>query len=166
MKEWRVELVHLFVSDGHNFVGRHGKGALNHGIEDRAAIECVEGRGIRGDRYFDHKENYKGQITFFDHAIYVAVKEKFALPDLAASAFRRNVIVKGVPLDELIGHRFVLQGVQFEGVEEAAPCYWMNQACGEGVEEFLRGTGGMRARILTGGNLTRGAGTVSLLPWE
>ena len=28
-------------------------------------IECVAGRGIRGDRYFDFKDDYKGQITFF-----------------------------------------------------------------------------------------------------
>src|SRR5258705_527013 len=33
-------------------------------IEVRA-IECVAGRGIRGDRYFDFKDDYKGQITFF-----------------------------------------------------------------------------------------------------
>ena len=162
--EWDVELVHLFVSDGHNYAGRHGKGSLSHGIEDREAIACVAGRGIRGDRYFDHKENYKGQITFFDEAVYEAVKEKFDRPDLEASAFRRNVVVRGVPLNELIGHRFTLQGVEFEGVEEAAPCYWMNEACAEGAEEFLRGSGGMRARILVGGDLTRGAGTVSLLP--
>ena len=30
-----------------------------------ATIECVAGRGIRGDRYFDFKDDYKGQITFF-----------------------------------------------------------------------------------------------------
>ena len=162
--EWDVELVHLFVSGGHNFAGRHGKGPLDHGIEDRDVIECVAGRGIRGDRFFDHKENYKGQITFFDHAIYETVKEKFDLPDLAASAFRRNILMRGVDLTELNGRNFSLQGVEFEGVEEAAPCYWMNEACAEGVEEFLRGSGGLRARILKEGELRRGSGTLSLLP--
>ena len=58
--EWEIELVHLFVSEGHDYLGRHGKESLDHGIEDPDLIECVAGRGIRGDRYFDHKENYKG----------------------------------------------------------------------------------------------------------
>jgi len=137
--EWEIELVHLFVSEGHDYLGRHGKESLDHGIEDPDLIECVAGRGIRGDRYFDHKENYKGQITFFDHGVYEAVKREFDLPELAASAFRRNVILKDVPLPELIGKPFALQGLEFEGVEEAAPCYWMNEAAADGVHEFLKG---------------------------
>lgn len=161
---WDVELIHLYVSGGHNFVGRHGKGSLDHGIEDRESLECLAGRGIREDRYFDHKEDYKGQITFFDHVVYEAVKDRFNLPGLKPSAFRRNVIMKGVSLDELIGKRFVLQDIEFEGVEEAKPCYWMDEACAPGAEEFLRGSGGMRARILNGGTLSRGAGVVSLIP--
>ena len=43
--EWEIELVHLFVSEGHNYVGRHEKGSLDHGIEDPDVIECVAGRG-------------------------------------------------------------------------------------------------------------------------
>lgn len=162
--EWDVELKHIFVSPGHNFVGRHGKGAKDFEIEDRAAVECVAGRGIRDDRYFDHKENYKGQITFFDYDVYEAVKLEFNLDELEPFAFRRNVQISGVPLPELIGKAFTLQGLEFEGVEEAAPCYWMNDACAPGVEKFLKGRGGLRCRIRVGGELTRGEGAVSLLP--
>ena len=86
--EWEVELLHMFVSDGHNYVGRHGKGSMDYQIEDAPLIECVAGRGIRGDRYFDHKENFKGQITFFDYGVYEAVKKEFGVADLAPSVFR------------------------------------------------------------------------------
>ena len=164
MTEWEIELMHLFVSEGHNYVGRHGKGSLDHGIEDSDVIECVAGRGIRGDRYFDHRDNYKGQITFFDYAVYEEVKMEFGIPGLAASAFRRNVVMRGLSLPELIGRSFGLQGLEFEGVEEASPCYWMNEAAAEGVHEFLKGVGGLRARILRGGELHKGPGTLSLLP--
>ncbi len=85
-----VELLHLFVSPGHDFKGRHGMESLSHGVVDEDEIECVAGSGIRGDRYFDFKEDFKGQITFFDAAVYEGVKEKFDLPDLVAEAFRRN----------------------------------------------------------------------------
>jgi hypothetical protein len=40
----------------------------------------------------------------------------------------------------------------------------MNEACAEGVEEFLKGRGGLRARIAVGGELRRGPGTVVVLP--
>jgi MOSC domain-containing protein YiiM len=152
-----IEIRHLYVSPGHDFRGRHGKEALRHEVEDRDEIECVAGSGIRGDRYFDFKEDFKGQITFFDAAVYEALKEKLGLPDLEASAFRRNLVVDGVDLNALIGKRFRIGEVEFEGSEEAAPCYWMDQVCAEGAEEFLKGGGGLRARIKSGGVVKRGA---------
>ena len=161
--EWEIELLHMFVSGGHNYLGRHGKGSLDHGIEDSSAIECVAGRGIRGDRYFDHKENFKGQITFFDYDVYEAVKKDFGISDLAPSVFRRNVLLKGIPLLELVGKSFALEGVEFFGVEEAAPCYWMNEAVAEGAHEYLKGKGGLRARITRSGDLQRGGGLLRLL---
>jgi hypothetical protein len=151
-----IEIKHLLVSPGHDFKGRHGKESLSHGIEDREEIECVTGRGISGDRYFDFQEDFKGQITFFNVAVHDAVKEQFSLPDLEATAFRRNVLVAGVDLNTLIGKRFSIGALEFEGSEEAKPCYWMDQACAPGVEEFLRGKGGLRARIRQGGTLRRG----------
>ncbi|MDA0766454.1 MAG: MOSC domain-containing protein [Verrucomicrobia bacterium] len=153
-----VEISHLFVSPGHDFKGRHGKGSLDHGVVSAEEIECVAGSGVRGDRYFDYKEDFKGQITFFSVEVYEAVKAQFELPELKPSAFRRNVVVRGVALNELVGKRFAIGGVVFEGSEEAHPCYWMDEACAEGVEEFLKGKGGLRARVLVGGVLGKGVG--------
>lgn len=159
----KIEVLNLYVSPGHNYVGRHGKGSLQHGIEDREEIECVAGRGIRGDRYFDHKDDFKGQITFFDAAIYEAVKERFELPALEPGAFRRNVVLMGVDLNALIGRRFRIGEVEFEGSEEAKPCYWMDEACAEGAEEFLKGNGGLRARIKRSGVLGKGEAEMEVL---
>ncbi len=152
----KIEIQHMYVSPGHDFRGRHGKDALRHDVEDRDEIECVAGSGIRGDRYFEYKEDFKGQITFFDAAVYEALKEKLDLPDLEASAFRRNVVMKGVDVNTLIGKRFRIGDAEFEGSEEAAPCYWMDRVCAEGAEEFLKGSGGLRARIKVSGSLKRG----------
>ena len=46
--------------------------------------------------------------------------------------------------------------VVFSGVEECAPCHWMNTAFGPGSEECLKGRGGLRERILISGTLTLG----------
>jgi len=151
-----VEVKKIYCSPGHDFQGRHGKGRENHGIEVREKVELVAGKGLVGDRFFDHKEDYKGQVTFFDWAVYEAVKEKFDLSDLDASAFRRNVVTVDMDLNSLIGKQFSLAGIDFEGTEEAKPCYWMDEACAPGGEGFLRGSGGLRCRILTDGELTLG----------
>lgn len=145
----------IYISSGHDFVGRHGKGRLDHGIESVDSIECLAGRGIVGDRYLDHKEDFKGQITFFDWAVYEFIRDNFNLPELAPEEFRRNVLVEGADLNSLIGQKFTLQGIDFQGIEECRPCYWMDEAVNPGVHEALKGHGGLRAKILTDGILVK-----------
>ncbi len=146
-----MKILHLFISPGHNFFGHHGQPAGKSPILSVNEIRCVAGRGIEGDRFFDHKENYKGQITFFAMEVFLALCEKFQITGLDASVFRRNVITQGVDLNTLIGQPFEIQGVKFQGIEECSPCYWMNQAVTEGAEKFLKGLGGLRAHILSDG---------------
>lgn len=147
----RVE--HLFISPGHNFFGHHGQPAGEHPIVAVEQIECVAGRGIRGDRFFDYKQEYKGQITFFAMEVLEALRDELKLPTAQPQATRRNAFVRGADLSALIGKQFEVQGVCFEGVEESKPCHWMNVALGPGAEEWLRGRAGLRCRILTDGML-------------
>jgi len=147
----RVE--QLFISTGHNYFGHHGKTAGDHDLLAVNEIECVAGRGIRGDRFFDYKENYKGQITFFASEVFETLRKDLNLPDALPAATRRNVITAGANLDALVGKEFEIQGVRFLGVEECRPCYWMDRAIGPGAEAWLQGRGGLRANILTSGVL-------------
>lgn len=151
----RVE--HLFISPGHNFFGHHGQPAGGNPIVAVEQIECVAGRGIRGDRFFDYRENYKGQITFFAMEVLEKLRCELNLPNAQPQATRRNAFVRGLDLSGLIGKHFELQGVRFEGVEESKPCYWMNSALGPGAEEWLCGRAGLRCRILTDGFLGLGS---------
>jgi molybdopterin synthase catalytic subunit len=153
--EWSADLVEIWISPGNDFRGRHEKGRLHHEICKQSEVECVAGMGLRGDRYFGYKPDFKGQVTFLDADVVEAVRERFALPDLSSSIFRRNLVVRGVKLQDWEKKRFSFQGVQFEASEECAPCYWMDQAAAPGVEEFLKTEfrGGLRARILSDGVL-------------
>lgn len=119
-------------------------------------IECVASRGIRGDRFFDFKNEYKGQITFFAEETYDALCLELAVRDKSPSTFRRNVILRGADLPSWIGHEFEIQGVRFRGTGHCAPCYWMNHAFAPGAEKFLRNRGGLRAMILSDGVLRLG----------
>ena len=116
-------------------------------------IECVAGRGIVGHRFFDHKPDYKGQITFFAWETLQKLWHELAVEKCDPSALRRNVITENLDLLSLIGTEFSLQGVRFFGTEECRPCYWMNKVIHPGAEEWLRGRGGLRARILSDGIL-------------
>jgi MOSC domain-containing protein YiiM len=148
-----MEVRRLYIAPGHNFFGRHGQPPAENPIVEIAEIECVAGRGLRGDRFFDYKENYKGQITFFAWETYEAICLALGVRDRMPSAFRRNVITAGVDLNELIGRDFQIQGVRFRGTDECRPCYWMDQAFAPGANELLKGRGGLRAEILNNGIL-------------
>ena len=148
-----MEICHLFISRGHNFVGHHGREPDTHPMIETSEIECVAGRGIRGDRYFDFKDDYKGQITFFSLEVFDELCSAMQIQACSPSLARRNVITHSVDLNELIGQEFEVQGVRFLGMEECRPCYWMDGAFAPGAQEFLKGRGGLRAKILTNGKL-------------
>ena len=147
---------HLFISPGHNYFGHHQKPPGKHPTLEIDEIECVAGRGLLGDRFFDYKPDYKGQITFFAWEVLERLRSELTLRDAAPAAARRNVITEGVDLNTLIGKEFEIQGVRFAGIQECRPCDWMNRAFGHAkAEAWLQGNGGLRARILTDGVLRR-----------
>jgi molybdopterin synthase catalytic subunit len=158
LPDWPAELLEIWISDGNDFRGRHEKGRLDHGIHGVSEIECVAGMGLRGDRYFGYKPDFKGQVTFFDADVVQAVRDHFSLPGLPSSVFRRNLIVRGIDLGEWVGRHFRFKGIEFEATEECKPCYWMDQAAAPGAEDFLKANfrGGLRARILSDGTLRVG----------
>lgn len=146
-----LALRRIFVSDGHSYFGRHGLGSAPHAIREIDAVECVTGRGLRGDRFFDYKENYKGQVTLFSQEVFAELCQALRVAGVNPAALRRNLLVSGADLNELIGRPFELQGVKLEGTEECKPCYWMDEAVTPGAFAWLKGRGGLRCRILSDG---------------
>ena len=149
-----MEIAHLYISAGHNYFGHHERPPGQYPVIEVPRIECVAGHGIVGDRYFDYKNQYKGQITFFSLEVFQELCDALDLSGVSPSAPRRNVITREIDLNDLIGTKFEVQGVQFEGMEECRPCYWMDQAFAPGAHQFLKGRGGLRARILSDGELS------------
>jgi MOSC domain-containing protein YiiM len=146
----------IFISSGHNYFGHHGREPDDYPLLEVREIECVAGHGIRGDRFYDYRDDYKGQITFFSIEVFEKLADRFGLTNKSAGNLRRNVIVAGVNLNDLIGQEFSLQGVRLRGTAHCRPCYWMDQAIAPGAEEFLQGNGGLRAQILSDGVIAVG----------
>lgn len=151
-----VVIRHIFISPGHNFFGHHGRAPGTHGTTDLPTVRCRAGLGLEGDRFYGYRPDYNGQVTFFAWEVFERLQRELNVPALRPDAFRRNVLVEGAHLNSLVGSRFTLAGVDFEGMGEAKPCDWMNQAVAPGAEKWLRGHGGLRAKILTDGVLRRG----------
>jgi len=148
-----MKICQLFISPGHNYFDHHGQPAGENPLVEVGEVECVAGSGLVGDRFFDFKENYKGQITFFSSEVFEEICRQLGATGKSPGVTRRNVITAGVDLNSLVGKKFILQGVEFEGACECSPCYWMDAAIMPGAEAALQGRGGLRARILTGGKL-------------
>jgi len=146
----------IFISRGHNYFGHHGKPPDDYPLVEVERIECVAGHGIRGDRFYDYRDNYKGQITFFSLEVFDKLVEHFGIRSKSAGVLRRNVIVSGIDLNDLIGEEFSIQGVRLRGTGHCRPCYWLDQAFAPGTEHFLEGNGGLRAEILTDGAIAVG----------
>ncbi|MCH2156715.1 MAG: MOSC domain-containing protein [Opitutales bacterium] len=152
----QISILQLYISPNHIFYGHHGKEPGKHVASPAKTIVCHAGHGIEGDRFYDFKENYKGQITFLEQEQVDKLAAKLELEDIDPTRLRRNVITQGIDLNSLIGKEFTIGSMRFAGTEECSPCYWMDHAVSDGAERCLRGHGGLRARILNDGKLSPG----------
>jgi len=161
MHDYPVTIHHIFLSPGHNYFGRPKDGPGEHRTLDVDRVEAVAGQGLVGDRYFGVPAHYDAQITFVAFEVFSALRAEFGRGDWSPVLMRRNVVIEGVPLNQLIGQPFTLDfgdhTVEFLGAKHCAPCAWMDAVLAPGAQQFLRGRGGLRARIVTSGTITRGA---------
>lgn len=155
-----ITIHHIFISPGHNYFGRPKDGPGGHQTLDMDQVEAAAGQGLVGDRYFGVAAHYDAQITFVSWEVFSALQTEFGRADWSPVLMRRNVVIEGVPLNQLIGLPFTLDfgdhTVEFLGAKHCAPCAWMDAALQPGAQKFLRGRGGLRARIVTSGLITRG----------
>jgi MOSC domain-containing protein YiiM len=148
-----MRVLQIHISPGHNYFGHHGRPPGDHPTLMVHEAELRAGRGIVGDRFFNHRKDHAAQITFFAWEVYEDLCRTLDVRDRSPGVFRRNVITAGDDLNRYVGREFDLQGIRFEGVAECAPCYWMDRAFAPGAEDLMKGRGGLRARILGDGVL-------------
>lgn len=124
------------------------------------SAEAVEGCGLRGDRY------ERGAGTFSDpggRGYDITLVESEALEELAASGVeiapaeaRRNLIIRGIALDALIGRRFRVGEVVCFGQRRCEPCAHLERLTRPGVLRGLVHRGGLRADVLSSGEIRAG----------
>lgn len=123
---------------------------------------ALDGVGLEGDRYAAGEGSFsrwpgKGRaVTLISAEAIRQAEDEFGV-SLADGEHRRNLVVEGVPLDDLRGVPFQIGDVQLEGMRLCAPCKYLVRVTGQpDVFDALVGRGGLRAAILSGGTLREG----------
>lgn len=122
-----------------------------------AEARALPGRGLEGDRY----EAGGGTFGSGRPGSALTLVDAGVLDDLAAAAgapidHRRNVVVRGVDLNALVGRTFRIGDVRCEGRRLCEPCAHLDRLNASDVLRPLVHRGGLRADILTGGVLRVG----------
>jgi MOSC domain-containing protein YiiM len=109
--------------------------------------------GLEGD--WRSRRNRAGQLTLIEAEVLDEVGRLVGLP-VPAGASRRQVVVRGVNLNGLIGQRIRIGPVRLFVEAPCDPCSRMEETIGTGAREALRGRGGVRCFVLAGGELCVG----------
>jgi len=144
----------------------HVAPAASYEMEALAEAECVAGRGIVGDRYFDGTGTYSPKPDTRE----VTLIEQEALDALARNDpplqggpirldpadHRRNLTVRGVPLNHLVGRRFRVGAVILRGGRLNFPCKYLEELLGLPVYLPLYNRSGLNCGIEVGGIIRPG----------
>lgn len=88
---------------------------------EQARVRIVAGAGIEGDRYFGRSDAPGQNVTFVEAEEIEAFLDEFGRPhDLSITG--RNVVTRGVRLNDLVGTEFVVGTVRLRGVRLCEPC--------------------------------------------
>ena len=121
----------------------------NKKINEVKSIEVLENKGVVGDRHFDEFNDPYCQLSLIESENIDFYNSKYNL-NIPYVDFRRNIITKGVRLNNLIGKKFLVGNVKVEGVDLCRPCRHLTEILSQGniIKEFLR-KGGLRCQILS-----------------
>ena len=115
-----------------------------------------KGKGIVNDRYYENFKEKKEQVTLIDlediNNFNIQIKQKIEAKD-----FRRNIIVSGINLNELIDKKIKINKVTLKIHEICQPCkYLQDRLKTPGLVKMLLNKSGVRAEILSSGSLSVG----------
>ncbi|MER2264952.1 MOSC domain-containing protein [Methylobacterium oxalidis] len=152
---WEGRLLHVHIAP-----------AASYEMEEVVEARCVPGRGIEGDRYFLGTGTYSPkpdvrEVTLIEQeALDALARNDPPLQGgpirLAAGDHRRNLTVRGVPLNHLVGRRFRVGAVILRGGRLNFPCKYLEELLGLPLYLPLYNRSGLNCGIERGGVLRPG----------
>ena len=125
-------------------------------------IRAIPGRGLEGDRYFNAAGTFSrghepdSEVTLIEAEALEAFEREHSLV-LDPPDPRRNLVTRGVALNDLVGCEFTIGEVRVLGHGLCEPCRHLQKLTGQpAILKGLLHRGGLRAQILVEGILRVG----------
>jgi len=147
MSEGRVEAIFISAE----------RGELPHPVD---SVVAIPGKGLEGNRYFDEGRP-ETELTLIEAEALEELAAEHGI-ELDAAASRRNVLTRGIGLNDLVGKRFRVGALECRGIELCEPCSYLESKTQPGVMRGLVHRAGLNAEILTGGELRPGDSVAAL----
>jgi MOSC domain-containing protein YiiM len=119
------------------------------------SVRAVAGRGLEGNRYFYEDAPPGRAITLIAAEAVEAMEREHGIA-IEPRESRRNVVTRGIDVNDLVGKRFRVGDVECEGVELCEPCTDLQAMTKPGVIKGLAHRGGLNADILSDGAINVG----------
>ena len=126
-------------------------------MQSVASANAIAGEGLQGDRYLVSPKHSgpDREITLIESESIESVPIEFDLP-LELGESRRNLVTRGVRLNDLVGKTFQVGEVVLKGHRLCHPCSHLQKMTRPGILKALVNRGGLRAEILVGGTIAIG----------
>ena len=128
----------------------------NQPINEVSSIDVLANQGILEDRHFKEFNDPYNQLSLIEseNIDYYNIRYGLNIPYLN---FRRNIVTKGVQLNDLVGKKILIGKVELEVIDLCRPCRHLSEVLGQKniIKEFLK-RGGIRCQILTSSNIKIG----------
>ena len=128
----------------------------NQSIKEVNSINVLSNQGVVGDRHFREFNDPYNQLSLIEseNIDYYNIKYSLNIPYIN---FRRNIVTKGIQLNDLVGKKILVGNVELEGIDLCRPCRHLTEVLGQDniIKEFLR-RGGLRCQILSSSSIKIG----------
>ena len=128
----------------------------NKEIKEVKSIEVLANKGVIGDRHFKDFNDPYCQLSLIESENIDYYNLKYGL-NIPYINFRRNIVTKGIQLNELVGKKLKIGKVNLEGIDLCRPCRHLTEMLSQDniLKEFLR-RGGLRCQILSSSSINIG----------
>ena len=126
----------------------------NKEIIETKEINLIAGKGVVGDRHFKDYNDPLNQLSIIESENIDEYNLKYQL-NIPYLNFRRNIVTRGIKLNELIGKKISIRSVKIEVLDLCRPCRHLSEKLGRNdiIKEFLR-KGGIRCQIMNNGKIS------------
>jgi hypothetical protein len=125
-------------------------------------VRAIAGRGLEEDRHTTGRGTFPSGLPGSALTLIEAeVCESFD-PPLSADEHRRNLVVRGIDLNALVGNEFTIADVRCRGMRLCEPCTVVDGYATRPVLRALVHRGGLRADVLEHGQISVGDPIVAI----